>query len=153
MESLQQDVKMMMLILKQLTSSGLKAETEGFIFAVQDQSLVTKNFQANIIRNGTDPKCRFCGEKDERIDYLIAGCSVLTLGEYKRGHDRVDQYLHWRSCNHFKVSTRKNGMNIIRSQLLMVQFFGTSQSRLTEPPSQPTRHCRKEFSRQCLLSN
>ena len=28
---------------------NIKAETEGFIFAAQDQSLVTKNFQANII--------------------------------------------------------------------------------------------------------
>ena len=61
-----------------LTSSGLKAETEGFIFAAQDQSLVTKNFQANIIRNGTDSKFRFYGEKVETIDHLISGCSVLT---------------------------------------------------------------------------
>ena len=107
-----------------LTSSGLKAETEGFIFAAQDQSLVTKNFQANIIRNGTDPKCRFCGEKLETIDHLISGCSFLTPGEYKRRHDRVGQYLHWRICNHFKVST-----------------------------SQLTRHCPKGFARQCLLFN
>ena len=77
-----------------LTSSGLKAETGGFIFAAQDQSLITKNFQANIIRNGTDLKCRFCGEKVETIDHLISECSVLTPGEYKKRHDRVGQYLH-----------------------------------------------------------
>ena len=118
-----------------LTSSGLKAETEGFIFAAANKSHVTKNFQTNIIRNGTDPKCRFCGEKVETIDQLIFECSVLTPGEYKRRHDRVGQYLHWRIFKHFKVSTKKTGMNIIQRQLLMVQispFFGTSQSRLTE---------------------
>ena len=94
--------------LQWLSSSELKAETEGFIFAAQDQSLFTRNYQANIIRNETDPKCRFCGERVETIDHLIPGCSVLTPGEYKRRHDGVGQYLHWKICNHFKVSTKIN---------------------------------------------
>ena len=94
--------------LQWLSSSRLKAETEEFIFAAQDQSLFTSNYQANIIRNGTDPKCRFCGERVDTIDYPISGCSVLTPGEYKRRHNRVGQYLHWKICNHFKVSTKKN---------------------------------------------
>ena len=67
--------------LQWLSSSELKAETEGFIFAAQDQSLFTRNYQANIIRNGTDPKRRFCGERVETIDHLISKCSVLTPGE------------------------------------------------------------------------
>ena len=94
--------------LQWLFSSRLKAETEGLIFAAQDQSLFTRNYQANIIQNGTDPKCRFCGERVETIDHLISECSVLTPGEYKRRHDRVCQHLHWKICNHFKVSTKKN---------------------------------------------
>ena len=94
--------------LQWLSSSELKAETERFIFAAQDQSLFTRNYQVNIIRNGTDPKCRFCGERVETIDHLISGCSVLTPGKYKRRHDRIGQYLHWKICNHFKVSTKKN---------------------------------------------
>ena len=43
-----------------LRSAGIKAETEGFIVAAQDQSLFTKNFQANILNDGADPRCRFC---------------------------------------------------------------------------------------------
>ena len=34
-----------------LRSDGLKAEIEGFIIAAQDQSLFTRNFQANILHN------------------------------------------------------------------------------------------------------
>ena len=43
-----------------LASSDLKSQTEGFIIAAQDQSLPTRNFQANILANGADPKCRVC---------------------------------------------------------------------------------------------
>ena len=46
-----------------LRSSGLKGETEGFILEAQDQSLFMRNYQANVIHNGVDPKCRFCDEK------------------------------------------------------------------------------------------
>ena len=65
-----------------LRSSGLKAETEGFIIAAQDQSLFTRNYQANILKNGADPKCRFCDQHTETIDHLVSGCTVLAPTEY-----------------------------------------------------------------------
>ena len=86
-----------------LRSSGLKAETEGFILAAQDQSLFTRNYQANILKNGADPKCRFCNSHVETIDHLVSGCSVLTPNEYVKRHDRVGQYLHWCICKHYEV--------------------------------------------------
>ena len=79
-----------------LRSSGLKGETEGFILAAQDQSFFMRNYQANAIHNGADSKCRFCDEKLDAIDRLVFGCSILTPNEYKNGHDRVGQYLHWK---------------------------------------------------------
>ena len=39
-----------------LRSSGLKAETELFILAAQDQ----RNYQAKVIKNGADPRCHIC---------------------------------------------------------------------------------------------
>ena len=56
-----------------LRSSVLKGETEGFILAAQDQSLATRNYKANILHNGADPKCRFCDEKFETVDHLVSG--------------------------------------------------------------------------------
>ena len=76
-----------------LRSSGLKGETEGFILADQDQSLFTRNYQANILHNGTDPKCRFYEDKVETIDHLVPGCSILTPNENKTRHDRVGHIL------------------------------------------------------------
>ena len=86
-----------------LKSSGLKAETEGFIFAAQDQSLKTKNYIANIMKAGTDATCRFCGIHKETIDHLISACPVLAREEYLARHNRVAQYVHWRICKSFSI--------------------------------------------------
>ena len=82
---------------------GLKAETEGFIMPVQDQSLFTRNYQSKIVKNGTDPICRFCDQYDETIDHLVSGCHILTPNEYRNRHDRVGQYLHLKICNHYNT--------------------------------------------------
>ena len=91
-----------------LRSSGLKAETEGFIVAAQDQSLFTRNYQANILKNGADPKCRICEEYNETIDHIVSGCPVLRKNEYIIRHDRVGQYLHWGICNYYNIETPIN---------------------------------------------
>ena len=91
-----------------LRSVGLKAETEGFIMAAQDQSLFTRNYQARIIKNGADPKCRMCDQYDETIDHLVSGCPIIRPTEYKNRHDRVGHYIHWKICQHFNVKCEKN---------------------------------------------
>ena len=68
--------------------------------AAQDQSLYVRNYQANMIKNGADPRCRLCEDKVETIDHLIAGCSILASKEYKERHEKMGQYLHWRICQH-----------------------------------------------------
>ena len=61
-----------------LRGSGLKSETEGFTLTAQDQSLFTRNYQANILRNGASDKCRFCDNYTETVDHLVSGCPVLA---------------------------------------------------------------------------
>ena len=68
-----------------LRSAGLKAETEGFIVAAQDQSLFTRNFQANILHNGADPRCRFCNTSTMTNDHLISGCTILNQMSIQTG--------------------------------------------------------------------
>ena len=88
-----------------LRSAGLKAETEEFIVAAQDQSLFTRNFQVNILHNGADPRCRFYNTNTETINHLISGCTILAPNEYTNSHDRVGQYIHWKMCNHYNIDT------------------------------------------------
>ena len=88
-----------------LRRSRLKAETEGFILAAQDQSLFTKNYQANILRNGASNKCSFCDNYTETVDHLVSRCPILATNKYKNRHDRVGQYLHWKICKSCKIET------------------------------------------------
>ena len=86
------------LIHQWLASSGLKSETEHFNIAARDQSLPTRNFQANILENGTDPKYRVCDKHTETIDHLVSGCPILAPTEYLNRDDRLGQYIHWCLC-------------------------------------------------------
>ena len=72
-----------------LCSSELKAETEGFILAAQDQSLLTRNYEPKIMKSRADPRCCICAQYDETFDPLIAGCPTLAPNEYLNRHNRV----------------------------------------------------------------
>ena len=86
---------------KWLKSSGIKSETEGLIIAAQDQSLMTKQYQSEIIKNGANPKCRLCNEYNETIDHIVSGCPVLTKSEFMQRHDQAASYMHWKVCKEF----------------------------------------------------
>ena len=75
-----------------LTSGGLKAETEGLITAAQDQSLATRLYHSNIIKDGTNPLCRMCGKFDESVNHVISGCPELAKTEYIERHDNGASY-------------------------------------------------------------
>ena len=90
---------------KWLKSPGIKGETEGLKIAAQDQSLATRSYHNNIIKDGTDPKCRMCKEFEETIDHIVAGCPVLSNTEYIQRHDEAAGYLHWRICKHYYFPT------------------------------------------------
>ena len=54
-----------------LCYSELKAKTEGFILAEQDQCLPTRYYEVNVLHIGAVPKCWLCNEKIEIIDRIM----------------------------------------------------------------------------------
>lgn len=59
----------------------LKTEKEAFIMAAQNKTLLIKNYQANIIKNGANPICRGFEQHVQIIDQLVSGLSILTPKE------------------------------------------------------------------------
>ena len=95
---------------KWLKSSELKSET-GLIIAAQDQSLMTKQHQSKIIKNGMSPKCRLCNVYDETIDHIVSGCPVLAKSEFIQRHDKAASYMQWKICKAFGLPVTKNWYN------------------------------------------
>lgn len=49
-----------------LSSLDLKGETEGFIFAAQDQTISIRAYKERILNNGADANCRLCKERERK---------------------------------------------------------------------------------------
>ena len=79
---------------QRLSSSSSKGETEAFILAAQDQSLSTRVYQTRILKDGAEPNCRLCTEKEETVDHIISACPTIVNREYLQRHDRVAKFIH-----------------------------------------------------------
>lgn len=78
-----------------LKTGSLFVETEGFIAAIQDQVVPTRAYRKRIIKeNIRDAKCRMCSQKEETVEHLISGCSVLAPKQYLDRHNRVAKIIH-----------------------------------------------------------
>ena len=88
---------------KWLRRGELKKETEGTIFAAQDQSLRTNWIKANIDKQNISSLCRMCGKADETIAHVISECEKLAQKQYKLWrHDQVAKIIHWKLCEKFE---------------------------------------------------
>ena len=78
-----------------LKSAGLKGETEGFIFAIQDQVIKTRAYEKSILQSDVEDTCRVCGKEPETLMHLASGCPILAQTEYISRHDNIAKHIHW----------------------------------------------------------
>jgi hypothetical protein len=78
-----------------LKKSNIHPETEGFIFAIKDRVINTRNYKKHIcgLQSIID-KCRICGTEWETIEHIISSCTVLAQSEYKKRHDIFAKIIH-----------------------------------------------------------
>jgi hypothetical protein len=79
-----------------LKKSNIHPETEGFIFAIQDRVINTRNYKKHIcgLQSIID-KCRICGTEGETIEHIISSCTVLAQSEYKRRKETRERSKSW----------------------------------------------------------
>ena len=83
---------------------GIKKETEGTIFAAQEQALRTNAIKKRIDGQDISPLCRMCGEREEIIAHIVSECSKMAQKQYKEWrHDKVAQIVHWKICEKHKI--------------------------------------------------
>ena len=85
----------------QIRKGYLKKETEGLIFAAQEQALRTNWIRKNIDGQEVSEKCRMCGERDESITHLIVECKKLVQEEQKQIPDNIARIVHLELCKKF----------------------------------------------------
>ena len=86
-----------------LSSSFIHKNTEGFIFAAQEQVLPTNWLRARIGGEGVDNKCRECGKEVETVGHLASGCGKLAQLEYRKRHDRMGLKVYWELCKKYGI--------------------------------------------------
>jgi len=56
-------------------NNNLFAEIKGFLTAIQDQVILTRNYKKYILKQpDTDELCRRCGKESETIQHITAAC-------------------------------------------------------------------------------
>jgi len=78
-----------------LTNADLFAETEGFLTAIQDQVILTRNYKKYILKQpDTEQLCRRCGKDSETIQHITAAYEQLAATEYVKRHDGLAKVIH-----------------------------------------------------------
>jgi hypothetical protein len=80
---------------KRLTSADLFTETEGFLTAIQDQVILTRNYKKYILKQpNMDELCRRCEKELETIQHITAACEQLAPTEYLKRNDGLAKIIH-----------------------------------------------------------
>ena len=77
-----------------LKTGHLYPETGGFVMAMQDRVIRTKNTEKHIIKNDVVDKCRKCGNAGESIEHVMAGCPAISDTAYLGRHNQVVKLIH-----------------------------------------------------------
>jgi len=80
---------------KWLTNADLFAETEGFLTAIQDHVILTRNYKKDILKQSdTEELYRRCGKESETVQHITAACEQLAATEYVKRHDGLAKIIH-----------------------------------------------------------
>ena len=71
----------------------LFGETKGFVCAIMDKVIKTRNYQRHIIKDGTIEICRACYRPEEFLRYIVSGCSHLANRVYLHRHNQVSKII------------------------------------------------------------
>ena len=77
-----------------LVEPKLTRKEDILIMTMLEQMVEIRSWKAarGLVQDG---RCRVCHERDETIEYLVAGCKVLASSEYLSRHNRALMTCTW----------------------------------------------------------
>lgn len=90
-----------------LRKSSLFAETEGFVIAIQDQVIATRNYQKHIEKKDIGDSCRLCHHMPETIQHITSSCSILANSDYLHRHNTAVKIVHQHLATTYKLLDNK----------------------------------------------
>ena len=87
-----------------MNTAGLNGETEGFMIAIQDRVISTRNHQRYIQKlNIPTDMCRKCHIASETIEHVLNGCKLLANSEYLTRHNQVAKIVHQELAQQYEL--------------------------------------------------
>ena len=83
-------------------------ETEGFIIAAQDQTLVNQKLSDKDYINGLDPYVYY---ENEKLNQWMSSCLIQTPIEYKEQHNKTEHSIHWKIYKYYGILKLNNDIN------------------------------------------
>ena len=127
-----------------------------FIIATQHQCIKTNYYRNKILRDGTDPKCRICGQFQETIDHLVSGCPELAKTEYIQRHNKAAAYLHWTICKQYNIKVQdkhyeREPATVTENQTATILWDMPIQTDKEKKANRPDIVVKDKKERTCLL--
>jgi hypothetical protein len=110
----------------------------------------------NIMKVGESSNCRFCNQYVETIDHLISGCPILAKSEYLTRHNKVGQYIHWKLCNYYGLTTSKTWYDhktapVVENEKVTILWDFTIHTDKTIMANRPDIIVRDKTKKTCLM--
>lgn len=84
-----------------------RAETEALVVAAQDGVIMTRAYQARVLKKSVNPMCRKCHKRPETIGHILSHCESYNWTLYKERHDQVLGVLHHHLCRNLGLRMSK----------------------------------------------
>lgn len=127
-----------------LEKGELFGETEGFMIAIQDRVIATRNYRKFILHQDLDSdRCRKCGVAGETIEHVINGCGALSSTLYTMRHNNVAKIIHqqlalkYNLLNEFLPYYKYNPVSVLENQRYKLYWDRVIITDVTVPANRP----------------
>lgn len=95
--------------LEWLVKGNIYTETEGFMMAIQDNVINTRNHRKYILNETLDTDlCRMCNPASETVEHILSSCPTLAGNKYLERHNRIATIVYLEIAKLYNIKVNDN---------------------------------------------